>query len=107
MYFQWISPAIQPVKATLVLRGERNRSNQAAQRAELLLAQDVPGSPTRAAFARVGVVKPWVKWKIDPSPFRDGTALHTPQPARGLLSAIFRSLLSRSFGYFTGLQPST
>ena len=33
-----------------------------------IIAQGVPGSPTRAVFARVGVVEPWVKWEISPSP---------------------------------------
>ena len=45
------------------------------------LAQGVPGSPTCAAFARVGVVKPWVKWEKLTSPFRDGTVLTHPRQA--------------------------
>jgi hypothetical protein len=40
-----------------------------------MLAQGVPGLPTRAVFARVGVVKPWVKWGKLRRPFRDGTVL--------------------------------
>ena len=58
------------------------------------------GSPIRAAFARIGVgeAKCWVKWKIDPSPFRDGTVLtHTlkPCPFKSHWRAeFFRSLFS-------------
>ena len=50
-----------------------------------MLAQGVPGSPTRAAFARVGVVKPWVDWEKLTSPFRDGTVLTFPLAAGTLI----------------------
>ncbi len=32
------------------------------------LAQRLPGSPSHAAFAWIGVVERWVKWKMKPSP---------------------------------------
>ena len=47
----------------------------ASPQGETILAQGVPGLPTRAVFARVGVVKPWVSVGKMNESRRDGTFL--------------------------------